>query len=83
MTAPAEMNCRSLVELVTGYLEDALPEADRAAIDAHLADCDGCTAYLEQIRTTIRITGRLAEEQIPPEAREPLLRVFRDQRANP
>jgi anti-sigma factor RsiW len=76
------MNCRSLVELVTEYLEDALPERDRAEIDAHLADCDGCTTYLEQMRTTIRLTGRLDEERIPVEARESLLRIFRE-RPNP
>jgi predicted anti-sigma-YlaC factor YlaD len=78
MSAPVEMNCRSLVELVTDYLEGAIAEEDRAAIEAHLALCDGCTTYLEQIRTSIRLTGRLQEEQIPEQAREPLLRVFRE-----
>ncbi|MGH2635548.1 MAG: anti-sigma factor family protein [Actinomycetota bacterium] len=71
------MNCRSLVELVTEYLEDALGHDERAAVEAHLAGCEGCTAYLEQMRTTIRLTGRLSDDQIPSEAREPLRRVFR------
>ena len=74
------MSCRELVELVTEYLEGALPSDERAAVEAHLAECDGCTAYLEQMRTTIRLTGALTEEQIPPGAREPLLRIFRDWR---
>jgi predicted anti-sigma-YlaC factor YlaD len=77
VTTPAEMDCRTLVELVTEYLEGALPEPERAAIDAHLAECDGCTTYLEQMRTTIRLTGQVREEQIPEEARESLLGVFR------
>ncbi|HEX6331716.1 MAG TPA: zf-HC2 domain-containing protein [Actinomycetota bacterium] len=72
------MNCRTLVELVTDYLEGALGEEERAEVEAHLAQCDGCTAYLEQIRTTIRLTGHLHKEQIPPEAREPLRRIFRE-----
>jgi anti-sigma factor RsiW len=76
------MNCQDLVELVTEYLEDALAPEDRAAVEAHLADCDGCTAYLEQMRTTIRLTGALTEEQVPREAREPLLRVFREWRSS-
>jgi anti-sigma factor RsiW len=75
------MACQDLVELVTEYLEGALDDDRRAAVEAHLADCEGCTKYLEQMRTTILLTGRLREEQIPPEAREPLLRVFRDWRA--
>lgn len=81
MTTPIEMNCRTLVELVTEYLEGSLPEEERAAIDAHLATCDGCSNYLEQMRTTIRLTGELSDELIPPEAREPLLGVFREWRS--
>jgi len=77
MSRPEEMSCKSLVELVTEYLEDALPPAERDRFERHLAGCDGCTAYLEQMRTTIRLTGALSEEQIPDEAREALLRVYR------
>jgi len=75
------MACRELVELVTEYLEGALPETERTRLEAHLAECDGCTAYLEQIRTTMRLTGMLTEEQIPADARMALLAVFRDWKA--
>ena len=81
MTPPAEMNCESLVELVTEYLEGALPDDERARLEAHLADCDGCKTYLDQIRTTMRLTGAISEEQIPAEAREALLHVYRSWRA--
>ena len=77
MSEPDEMACQELVELVTDYLEGTLLEADRARFEAHLGECDGCTIYLEQMRTTIRLTGMLIEESIPPEGREELLRVFR------
>jgi anti-sigma factor RsiW len=71
------VNCIDLVELITEYLEDALPAPERAEIDAHLSECDGCTAYLEGYRATIRLTGMLSEEQITPEARAALRTVFR------
>jgi anti-sigma factor RsiW len=71
------MDCHTLVELVTDYLDGALTEDDRARLEAHLAVCDGCQAYLEQIRTTIRLTGMLTEEQLEPDARDALLGVFR------
>lgn len=77
------MNCKTLVELVTDYLEGALPDDERARVEAHLATCDGCTTYLEQMRTTIRLTGMLTEEQIRAEAREALLGAFREWRAAP
>lgn len=71
------MNCIDLVELITEYLEGAMPPAARDHVDEHLAECEGCTAYLERCRITIRLTGNLTDEQIPPEAREALLGVFR------
>ena len=74
------LSCREMVELVTDYLEDALPGTERARFEAHIAGCDGCTAYLELMRATIALTGRLTEEQIPPGALEALLREFRDWR---
>ncbi|HZD17769.1 MAG TPA: zf-HC2 domain-containing protein [Actinomycetota bacterium] len=77
MSPPAEMSCQSLVELVTDYLEGALPDDERARFEEHVAGCDGCTAYLEQMRVTIRLTGTLGEEHIPAEARAALLGVYR------
>jgi anti-sigma factor RsiW len=71
------VNCSGLVELVTAYLEGALPHERRARFEDHVRGCDGCTAYLEQFRTTIRLTGMLTEEQVPAEARNALLRAFR------
>ena len=74
----AELTCRELVELVTGYLEGTLPAVDQARFEAHLADCPYCRTYLEQMHQTIRLLGRLTEEGIAPDAKEELLRRFRD-----
>jgi anti-sigma factor RsiW len=74
------LRCQELVELVTDYLEDALPAPERARFEAHIAGCDACTAYLEQMRTTIVLTGRLRVEELPPDSVEPLLEAFRDWR---
>ena len=74
---PGSMSCRELVELVTDYLEGTLSRSDRRRFEKHIAGCDACTAYIEQIRLTIGATGRLTEEQIEPEAREALLVAFR------
>jgi anti-sigma factor RsiW len=72
-----ELTCKEIVELVTDYLEGKLPRAERRAFDAHLALCDGCTQYLEQMRETIRLTGTLTEESLEPDLREKLLDAFR------
>ncbi len=73
-----ELTCKEMVELVTEYLEGTLSPADKQRFEAHLAGCDGCTTYLEQMRQTIRLTGRLIEEQISDQAKESLLNTFRD-----
>jgi predicted anti-sigma-YlaC factor YlaD len=75
------VNCHELVELITDYLEGAMSQEMRARVDEHLVDCDGCTAFLDQFRTTIRVTGRLTEDQVSPDARESLLQVFRGRRS--
>lgn len=76
--ATVEMSCMELIEVITDYLEGALPPSEQARFEAHLAGCDGCSNYLEQMRQTIRLTGELAEEHIAPEAKADLLDAFRD-----
>jgi anti-sigma factor RsiW len=73
-----EMTCQELVELVTEYLEGALPAREHQRFERHLRGCPWCTNYLEQMRITIRTLGRLEEESLPPEAKEALLAAFRD-----
>ena len=75
-----EIVCRELVELVTPYLEDALPPDERALVDAHLAGCDGCEAYVQQMRLTIRAIGHVSEEAITSKTREDVLAIFRNWR---
>jgi predicted anti-sigma-YlaC factor YlaD len=73
-----DLTCREVVELVTGYLEGSLPSADRDRFEEHLAGCEGCSIYLDQMRTTIRVTGSLDEDAIPAEQLERLTRAFRN-----
>jgi anti-sigma factor RsiW len=71
------MTCRDVVELVTDYIEDALPRKVRRRVEEHLAQCEGCTTYLDQMRETIRLTGMIREEEIPEAERQRLLDAFR------
>jgi anti-sigma factor RsiW len=75
------MPCQELVEVVTDYLEDALPESDRRRFEAHLDECDACREYLAQMRQTIAVVGRLGPDDLPDETRHGLLEAFRDWRA--
>jgi anti-sigma factor RsiW len=72
-----ELSCREVVEILGDYLDGAMAPEDRVRLEEHLADCDGCAAYLEQLRDTIRLSGRLSQEAVAAEAMAPLLEVFR------
>ncbi len=76
-----QLSCQELVELVTEYLEGALSAEDRERFDAHIAACDGCRTYLQQITMTVALAGRLTPEQLDPAAEAALLEAFRDWRA--
>jgi anti-sigma factor RsiW len=72
------LTCQELVELVTDYLEGALPPHERARFEEHLGACPGCVTYVEQFRETIRLTGTLREADLAPAARDTLLEQFRN-----
>lgn len=53
------LECRTVVELASDHLDGDLG-ADRAhRVAAHLAGCDGCKRYVDQVRQTVRLVGRL------------------------
>jgi anti-sigma factor RsiW len=78
----APLNCRQLVELVTEYFEGALSSAERSRFEEHVMSCPPCRAYLEQMRQTIRLLGRIPEETVPPDAEAALVAAFRGWRRN-
>ena len=70
LTSPSDdLACRDLVRLVSDYLDGDLPSGWRASIDAHLNACDGCTAYLEQIRQTVALLEQIDANQHPTPAK--------------
>ena len=81
MTDVEALSCQELVELVTDYLEGALPEEERARFEQHAATCAGCREYLEQMRTTIALVGRIEPASLGREAEEALLGAFRGWKA--
>jgi anti-sigma factor RsiW len=74
------VTCQEVVELVTDYLERALPADETSLFEQHIDFCDGCSVYVEQMRTTVATVGRVTEEGVPPETRERLLTAFRERK---
>jgi anti-sigma factor RsiW len=82
MTASDELTCRDLVELVTDYLDGVLAAQLHARFEAHLRACDGCAAYLEQMRSTLRVLAMVPVEVISRRTRHRLVAAFRTWAAN-
>ncbi|MGD0454793.1 MAG: zf-HC2 domain-containing protein [Solirubrobacteraceae bacterium] len=72
-----ELACQEMVELITDYLEGALTRSQRRRFEAHLAGCEHCTEYLQQMRATIRLTGRVRAEDMTPAMREEFTALYR------
>jgi anti-sigma factor RsiW len=72
------MTCQEVVELVTDYLERALPPEEASLFEQHINFCDGCIVYVEQMRATAAAVGRVREEDVPPEAKDRLMAAFRE-----
>ncbi len=78
-----DIACRDLVEMVTDYLEGALDPATASAVEAHLQLCAGCDDYLTQMRSTIRLLGRVPLDTLSTQAKTELIAAFRDFTASP
>jgi len=71
------LTCAELVEQITAYLEGVLPPDDVARFRAHLASCDGCEAYLEQVHTMLRSLRGTPDEELTAETEAAIVGAFR------
>ena len=74
-----EFSCQEMIEVVTNYLDDALPPDERQQFERHLSYCAGCGTYVDQMRETIRQTSMVPrEESLPPALREEIVAQFQN-----
>jgi predicted anti-sigma-YlaC factor YlaD len=73
-----QVDCIEVVELVTNYLEGVLDRKTKRAVETHLRACPHCHEYLDQMRHTIAVLGRVPPETLSTRARSKLLAAFRD-----
>jgi anti-sigma factor RsiW len=76
-----ELTCKELTELITDYLEQRLSETERARFEQHLAICQACVTYLDQMRFTVKSLGAKPRVEIPKAVESELLQAFRQWKA--
>jgi len=72
-----EIGCASGVELLMDYLEGILPPEVNAALEAHVAGCERCTAFIASYRETPRILRDATAMELPPDIQESLRAFLR------
>ena len=77
MSSARTLTCKELTEVLTDYLEGVMPLEDRARFEAHLAICEGCVTYVDQMRQAIATTNALRVEDVEETAPDDLLAAFR------
>jgi mycothiol system anti-sigma-R factor len=72
------ITCAEAVRQLWEYLDGALPDEDRAAIEEHLSFCRRCCGEVEFAEELRRFLAREAGEEIPDEVRMRLLATLDD-----
>ena len=77
-TRADDLACNAAVEIMTEYLEGALPAPAARRLERHLETCPGCSEYLEQLRGVADALGGFTADTLPPDMRGDLIAAFRD-----
>ena len=76
-----EVVCVSGVELLMEYMEGALAAEDRAAIEAHVAGCSRCQAFMASYEGSLRIMRAATRVEMPADLEASLIAAVRAARA--
>ena len=69
--------CASGVELLMDFIEGVLPADVSAALEAHVADCARCTAFVASYQATPRILRDATTVALPADIEESLQAFLR------
>ena len=78
MTSP--IACAGGVDRLMDYLEGTLAAADREAVEAHVAGCSRCVAFVESYRETPRIFRAATAAALPEDLAQSLRRFLASHR---
>jgi anti-sigma factor RsiW len=74
------ITCQSGVDLLMDYLEGILPAHVRSALDAHVAECPRCQAFVAAYQATPRVLRNATTAPLPADVQASLLAFLRARR---
>ena len=75
-----DVSCASGVALLMDYLEGVLPDDVRTALEAHVAGCPRCVAFVASYRKTPELLRAATDSALPTDVRQSLRSFLRSQR---
>jgi anti-sigma factor RsiW len=66
------MNCQTIRGLLSEYIDNELPEAERQIVATHLSSCADCTAVLGRLRRAVDAVADSARFELPDAASDRL-----------
>jgi hypothetical protein len=78
MTDPT---CQEIVELVTEYPDGAMRPESIDQFEQHVVFCQGCDAYLDQMRRSIVLLRHVGDDGVDIVALDQLMAAFRSRRS--
>ena len=70
------MTCQQLIDFIGRYRDNELSPDERAEFDRHLGVCPSCVAYLKTYEQTVLLAKASADEPVPPEVPESLVKAI-------
>lgn len=77
-----DVSCKRGVELLMDYLEGLVPDDMRVVLEAHVAECSRCAAFVESYLAAPRILRDATAAAMPPELQRSLLASLRTRRSD-
>jgi hypothetical protein len=73
------MTCKEIEDLLPGMIDGALPDAEKKAIEAHLATCASCSKAFAELRKSDARVKSLEEVEPPPWLKARVMARVRDE----
>jgi anti-sigma factor RsiW len=75
-----DLVCRNGVDQLMDYLEDVVPLDVRRSLEAHVAGCARCVAFIASYKATPRIVREATAVDLPASAEQALLDFLKHRR---
>ncbi len=70
------MTCQELTDFLMAYLDDELPDKERAVFEEHMGMCPPCVAYIESYKETVELGKAVCRadcDELPTDVPENLI----------